>query len=181
MSLTLAWKIILRIVNSWEPVYLSNMYNTRSLSRSAALLLGPCTLSLLHPICLILWASWSQSWQSPIPADNVNIGQWEKIIQSRDICWTNQERPCTSSAGIISEGPATTSAGLWPAGRPATSAGFRQAGGDIRGGFDRQTDRQTDRVNWQMLKVEKNPRNGVHYSSIIPLRKIAVENFHYNF
>ena len=33
------------------------------------------------------------------------------------------------------------------AGRPATSAGFRQAGGDIRGGFDRQTDRQTDRVN----------------------------------
>ena len=56
--------------------------------------------------------------------DNVNMIQWEKIIQSRDICWTNQERPCTSSAGIISEGPATTSAGLWPAGRPA---------GDVRG------------------------------------------------
>ena len=60
------------------------------------------TLSLLHPVCLILWASWSHSWQIPIPADNVNMGQWEKIIQSCDICWTNQERPCTLSAGIIS-------------------------------------------------------------------------------
>ena len=37
----------------------------------------PCTLCMF-----VSSASWSLSWQIPIPVDNVNMGQWEKISQS---------------------------------------------------------------------------------------------------